>query len=356
MTQSKDIKSTPLLSICINTRNRKDLLKETLDSFIADIQKCSELVEILVVDGQSTDGTLELLQEYSRKFPYFRFHSPDELVGIDEGYDLSVIHATGNYCWMMPDDDLLVAGGLLKICDELRSERDLYIVNLECYTKTLKTDLKQRLYTRGSDRTYQLPEDRELFLNDCLLGLSYIGSVVIRRDLWFDLDRSLYYGSYFAHVAVILGSERLHSIRYIDEPIILYRSANSSWTPRSFEIWNMKWPELVWEFEGDRIPSLEQIVPREFWNNKRTVLKSRAMGEYNLDLYRRYFSGRSNIRSRWALLIIAFLPICFLNSVVLLHCLFFKRSGLYTIYNVMSSSRCPQLSRLLVRALGLRLA
>ena len=46
--------TSPLLSICIATHNRADYIGETLDSIIPQL---TDEVEIVVVDGASTDAT-----------------------------------------------------------------------------------------------------------------------------------------------------------------------------------------------------------------------------------------------------------------------------------------------------------
>ena len=53
------------LSFCITTRNRADFIGEALDSIIS---QAGDNVEIVVVDGASTDNTTEVVGQYQKKF------------------------------------------------------------------------------------------------------------------------------------------------------------------------------------------------------------------------------------------------------------------------------------------------
>lgn len=57
----------PLVSISCITFNHVSFIRECLDGFLA--QKTNFAFEIVVYDDKSTDGTSEILQKYSEKFP-----------------------------------------------------------------------------------------------------------------------------------------------------------------------------------------------------------------------------------------------------------------------------------------------
>jgi glycosyltransferase involved in cell wall biosynthesis len=339
----------PLLSICVNTRNRASLLHETLNSFLNQIE---ESIEIVVVDGASTDDTEELMVKLTDEHDCITYFRSEKLIGIDEGYDVAVGLATGAYCWMMTDDDLAEAGTIDRLIAEIAEGYDLILVNLECYTKDLQVSLNQRLFQVEADREYSAETFAE-FLDVCGVGLSYIGSVVFRKPLWFEFDRTKYYGSYFAHVAVILESSSIDRIRLISHPYIIYRSANSSWTPRSFEIWNFKWPQLVWG--SNRLSETEKksICPREPWTRTLSIVKSRAMGEFDVTVLHRFLRRKLSPMRFGTYYAIAITPKALLNFSLLLFCLVFKRPGHYTIYNFVVSSPYPRMAGLFASLFGI---
>lgn len=59
------------LSIVIPCRNEKDYISSCLDSFIKSDFDNSNM-EILVVDGMSTDGTIDIVNSYSQKYPFIK--------------------------------------------------------------------------------------------------------------------------------------------------------------------------------------------------------------------------------------------------------------------------------------------
>jgi len=69
---------TPLLTLCITTLNRINLLRETLDSII--IQNNNE-IEVVITDGGSIDDTRSVLQEYANKYGYINFINTNKKLG-----------------------------------------------------------------------------------------------------------------------------------------------------------------------------------------------------------------------------------------------------------------------------------
>jgi abequosyltransferase len=341
---------SPILSVCINTRNRAGFLSETLDSILVQL---NESVEVVVVDGASDDGTEPMMRDYASRHAavhYFRSETP---IGIDEGYDMAVAQAKGRYCWMMTDDDLADDGALDRLLAEIEKRYDLILLEIDCYTKDLSVSLHQSLYQVGSDRVFT-PENFQDFWPASGKGLSYIGSVVLRRSIWFEHDRTQYYGSYFVHVGIILESTAITRALIVGHPYIKYRSGNSSWTPRSFEIWNFKWPLLVWDSTRLSTNSKEGIVPREPWRRALSVLKSRAMGEYDFKTFKTWLVSRLAWERRIPFLLIALIPRTSLNFMLLLFCLIFRKSNPYTIYNLAVSSSYPRMAVSISALLGVR--
>jgi GT2 family glycosyltransferase len=338
----------PILSICINTRNRAAYLSETLDSILCQVRKG---IEVVVVDGASDDDTPARMDAYASAWAVIKYVRSDIPFGIDEGYDLAVQHARGVYCWMMTDDDLIVEGAIDRLLAEIVEDYDLILVDLVCFTKDMALSLQQPLYGAIKDRVFPSTEAPEFWVA-CGSGLSYIGSVVLRRSIWFEHERTVYYGSYFVHVGVILESTAIHRVLLMSTPYIKYRSGNSSWTPRSFEIWNFKWPCLIWD--SVRLPVAAKLatVKAEPWRRMLSVLKSRAMGEYDINVFRTWLQDRLTPKQRRPFLLVALLPKGLLNSALLLFCLMFRRSHHYTIYNFVVSSSWPRFSRQLSAAMG----
>lgn len=59
--------NTPLVSICCVTYNHAPFIRKCLDGFL--MQETTFLIEILIHDDCSTDGTTEIIKEYAAKHP-----------------------------------------------------------------------------------------------------------------------------------------------------------------------------------------------------------------------------------------------------------------------------------------------
>ncbi len=119
-----------LLSICIPTYNFGQFIGETFKSVINQI---NDNVEIIVLDGGSTDNTPEIVQGFQRITSRIIFHRLDKKGGIDKDIARTVELARGEYCWLMSSDDAFKPGAIQRILDEIRSGQDVYLCNrTEC--------------------------------------------------------------------------------------------------------------------------------------------------------------------------------------------------------------------------------
>ncbi|VVB98589.1 Glycosyl transferase family 2 [uncultured archaeon] len=111
-----------LLSICIPTYQRKDSIKFTLDLLIKAVEKHEDEIEVCVSDNGSTDGTWELLGEYSKNHPYIRIRRNPENLGFDNSFVALMKMADAKYCWPIGDDDEVVPEGIGRMLGMLRGK------------------------------------------------------------------------------------------------------------------------------------------------------------------------------------------------------------------------------------------
>jgi glycosyltransferase involved in cell wall biosynthesis len=96
----------PKISIIIPTRNRANYLKRVLDKIL---ESDYPNLEIIVVDGASTDGTIQLLKTYGNRITKW-VSEPDggEYFAVNKG----LAFATGEIIKFMSDDDVLLPSAL----------------------------------------------------------------------------------------------------------------------------------------------------------------------------------------------------------------------------------------------------
>jgi abequosyltransferase len=334
----------PTLSICIATFNRGAFLAETLDSLVNQVRQD---VEIVIVDGASTDDTPQRVAIFEARVPELRYHREAQNSGIDQDFDKAVQYATGKYVWLMTDDDIARPDAIGRILEATRAAPDLIVVNSEVRDATLTRTLNERLIDVDADRSYCTEESTKFFL-DCATGLTFIGGVVIARELWLDRDRQSYYGTLFLHVGVIFQSA-VPLISVIAEPLILIRYGVAMWTPRAFEIWMYLWPRLVWSFEQYDERTKARVIRREPWRSYSKLIHYRAKGAFSLNESRKHFGSESPMFRTIAALI-AFTPRQLALLASLAYLALRNDANRVPVYDLVREVRPDALRRMLRRA------
>lgn len=100
------------------TYNRKDLLLKNIESLLA--QTCKDVLDILIIDNASTDGTREVIDEYISKKEVYYYNTGANLGGAG-GFNYGIKLATEmgyGTLWILDDDTLPTSTAL----DELRKK------------------------------------------------------------------------------------------------------------------------------------------------------------------------------------------------------------------------------------------
>jgi abequosyltransferase len=295
----------PLLSICIATYNRADYIGETLDSIIPQL---TEEVELLVVDGASTDNTETIIHSYIKKSNRVRYVRLPVKGGVDQDYDKTIEFARGEWCWLFTDDDLLKPGGIETVLKSIQQDRSLIVINAEVWNTNFSLIIEKRRLVFLNDRTY-LPGEFEKFFVDMDYYLSFIGAVIIRRSIWLNRNRTSYFGSEFVHVGVIFQEQLAGSVFVIAKPFIRIRYGNAQWSSRHFDIWMFKWPKLIWSFKNISDKAKSKVTFQEPWRKLRVLVYQRSIGQYNAAIYFKYLSEmQAGILWRFFAYAICFVP------------------------------------------------
>jgi len=120
----KPRKLPPKVSVIVPVKNRRKLIKRCLDSILAEGYPN---LEIIVVDGGSTDGTVEVLKEYAKNYPQIKFISePDR--NQSEAKNKGLAMATGDYVTFQDSDDEMIPGKLRLLSDFLEKNDRYFAV------------------------------------------------------------------------------------------------------------------------------------------------------------------------------------------------------------------------------------
>ena len=228
------------LSICIPTYNFGPFIGETLESIVP---QATDEVEVVVVDGASTDNTKEVVRSFQARLPNLSYHRLEKKGGIDHDLARTVALAGGDFCWFLSSDDVLAPGAIARVLNELISRHAVYLCTRTECDRSLKPFRVQRwLADDVHDRTFTFGDPGafiDYFRQARSVGalFSYISSIIVDRARW---DRVPFAdeleGSNYAHVARLFTIlQQGGTLRYIDEPLVLCRGENDSFASQEIE-------------------------------------------------------------------------------------------------------------------------
>ena len=327
-----------ILSICIATRNRIELLTEVIDSALPQL---GEQVEIVVVDGASSDKTPSAMAELAAQDSRIRYFREEENGGIDRDYDKAVGYATGTYCWLMSDDDLFLPGAIARVLAASKDDPSLIVVDAQVRDCNQSGLLLENRLNLNADQVYGTDELEPLFIATAR-QLSFIGSVIVQRSLWLARQREPYFGSYFIHVGVIFQKPLPQGAVVLTSPCLSIRYGNASWTSRSFEIWVFKWPWIVWSLPTVSASAKRSVVMERPYESVRELILLRSKGAYSTGEYHRWVaSGPSTKAKKLMCVAIAMVPGTLLNLLAITYVLVFSRARRFALIDLIDSHYFP---------------
>ena len=175
----------PLLTVAIPTYNRAETLRRALDSVVGQLPADGG-VEIRISDNASPDHTPEVAAEYVRRYPCVRYSRNERNRGADFNMHKVVRESTGDYVYLLSDDDLLLPGALARILALVRQHPEVGFF----YLNGIGFQLNQR-----GDPTYFpkpviwepadfVSSDRNSFLGFLKLQLTFVSALLFQRRFW----------------------------------------------------------------------------------------------------------------------------------------------------------------------------
>lgn len=146
----------PKVSIVTATYNSATSIKNCLDSVVSQVYND---LEYLIIDGQSSDDTLNIIKDYQQKYPYIKLISEKDY-GIYDALNKGLQLATGDVIGFVHSDDLLATNYIISdIVNQLQNEQldgiygDLQYVDKIDLNKVIRLwkscDFKPRLLKQG---------------------------------------------------------------------------------------------------------------------------------------------------------------------------------------------------------------
>lgn len=134
----------PIISIITITYNAGETLERTIKSII---NQSYANIEYIIIDGKSTDNTVEIIKSYADNVNYW-ISEPDR--GLYHAMNKGIAAATGDYLWFINAGDEIYDTDILKSLFSTKPYADIY------YGNTAMTDMDGKII---GDRRLAPPQE-----------------------------------------------------------------------------------------------------------------------------------------------------------------------------------------------------
>lgn len=178
--------SLPLVSIVTPSYNQSQFLEETILSVLSQDY---ENIEYIIIDGGSTDGSIDIINKYKDKISYW-VSEPDsgQSQAINKGWRKSKGEVIG---WLNSDDTLL-PNTISKVVNYFKYNKDMHLCYGDCYIIDQKSRMLHYWKAGNYDLTKALLTASHIipqpgsFMRRNVLGL--VGELKEDSHILMDLD------------------------------------------------------------------------------------------------------------------------------------------------------------------------
>jgi glycosyltransferase involved in cell wall biosynthesis len=255
---------SPLISIVTIVKNGENYLDQTITSVLAQTYPN---IEYIVIDGGSSDGTIDIIKKYEEKIAYW-LSEPDN--GISEAFNKGIKVASGELIGIVNSDDWFEDGAIKNVveiyknnkCDVicfavkfweknkkiLLSHPDIESITRETSIHHSGVFIKKSVYEKLGlyDTSYNYAMDYELLLRFKMCGVK------------------------FCSANLLVSNRRLEGISYKNRTLALkeVRRARSKYFSKSNVFFNY-WFIWIKDLIGRLLKvSFMKSIYLHYWNNK----------------------------------------------------------------------------------------
>lgn len=145
----------PLISIITVVFNGKPFLEQTIQSVI---NQTYENIEYIIIDGASTDGTLDIIKKYENKLDYW---VSEKDKGISEAFNKGIKQATGEFILMLNCGDTFISDTVIDFDLLLKSKNKI----ITFQAKTTHGNVFPLNHTYSTQKSHSFSTLRKLVQN-----------------------------------------------------------------------------------------------------------------------------------------------------------------------------------------------
>lgn len=275
------------LSICIPTYNRAKHLENCLESIVSIKSEMKGLMEVCVSDNGSTDETMEVVRRMQEKMP-IKYNRNSVNLGIPQNFINVVAMATGEFAWLIGDDDLLMPNMLDKLLALFTANPvvDFFYIN------TFHLHTEYVLSFPQPFDTQNLPSNLEPFssykksgpipfldLINPAISFDFLGGMflsVFRRDKWLENVKELdtkaitdmrtfsHFDNTFPHIKIFSKAFANSTAYFNAEPLSVCLTGAREWSPMYPFVHSVRLVEALREYRKNGLGLFKYLWCRNF--------------------------------------------------------------------------------------------
>jgi glycosyltransferase involved in cell wall biosynthesis len=188
------------ISIITVTYNSEKTLERTIQSVINQTYKD---IEYIIIDGGSTDKTIDIIKKYENKIDYWISEKDN---GIYDAMNKGIKVAKGDYIGLLNSDDWLELNAIEKIVNTIQNNKDIDIIHANV-----------RYIKKNSQKIYKPKLNKSAFLWH---GMSYYHpTYYVRREVYKELLYDDKYKLLADYKFTLECFKRKYKFYYLDEVI-----------------------------------------------------------------------------------------------------------------------------------------
>lgn len=209
-----------MVSVCMATYNGEKYVKSQIESILKQIKRNDELI---ISDDSSSDNTVQVIRSISdeRIKLYINEHSSGRPT---ENFQNALTKAAGDIIFLADQDDIWLDHKYEKIIKSLETA-DLVLSNSIVVDESLKEINSSFFELHGSKKGVLRNAIKNSYFGSCMAFRRQILDIALP----FPANREIGHDVWLGLVAECVGK-----VRFIDEPLILYRRHSSAVTVYGF--------------------------------------------------------------------------------------------------------------------------
>lgn len=221
----------PKITLGIPAYNRPRELGDAIESILSQVDPTTRgQMEILICDDCSPGEMPAVAQDYAKKYPdLIRYHRNETNLGYSGNVNSLFQRGTGEYVWLLGDDDALEPGALRRVLDTLQQYPDLGVLFLgsRAYDATLQQLLTPDSASDRPSPARYFPSGREMFAQTGRLTCALLSINVIHRTKWLAEDLNSAFKSIAIHANATMKILAHCSGALLEESLVKCRTSNS---------------------------------------------------------------------------------------------------------------------------------